>query len=136
MPSQAKSLAIDDPTDEQKNDALNSFFGAINKITMERRAAVSVAQPALTRLCHAMRQKTGQSYHIRGLLYSLWNGLPTDLSNVLLLDWALRQDVCAVILAFGFEEPGTKFFYAAIEDALKEAALLAWFLETEMEVAK
>src|ERR1043165_8319193 len=79
--------------------------GAIDRlksITGQQRAAVQLARPALRRLVDVMRNKTGQGYKLRALLYSLWNGMPTTLNAVCGLDHQLRQDLCDVILAWGY----------------------------------
>lgn len=95
----------------------------------ERRIAADAARPALARLIECMRHKTGQGYTLRKLLYSLWNGQPASLLDVLLLDWSLRQDFTAVLLGFGFESPEQSFFYDEIRTALTEAGLLDWFIQ-------
>jgi hypothetical protein len=124
-------------TEEEKQAALASFFSGIDRITKERRAATELAQPALERLCEVMRSMTGQSYKIRALLYSLWNGQPTGLIEILALDWDLRKDLIAVLLAFGFEgRDGVKFFYDAVKHEITAAGIWAWFIEAhESEVA-
>lgn len=138
-----RHLAIDEPTEEDRERVLKDFFGKLNTAAEERRAAVAAAQPALARLVNVMRQTTNQSGHVRGLLYSLFNGLPYSLLEIVSLDWAVQKDVAAVILAFGFEESEivdgkrvttTAFFYDAIKTAVTGAGLWAWFIEAESEV--
>jgi len=81
-----------------------------------------------------MGQATNQSYHLRALLYSLWNGQPTSLLEIVSLDWDLRKDLLAVLAAFGWEEPNNpsnaaySFFYTAIEQQLRQACLFEWFI--------
>jgi hypothetical protein len=124
-----ETFRIDEATEEEKAATLNSFFETQRKVNKERKAAVEVAIPALERICEAMRMKTGQSYHLRSLLYSLWNGQSAPVNAVLDLDWELRKDFCAVLLAFGFEYGATSFFYDAMTAQLKKARLFEWFLE-------
>jgi len=78
-----------------------------------------------------MGHKTGQGYKLRALLYSLWNGKPASLFEIVALDFEIRQDLCAVALAFGFEDwRGTdSFFYEQIRLAVSKAGLWHWFLE-------
>ena len=95
--------------------------------------AVKRAQPALKRLCQVMRHTTGQSYKVRSLLYSLWNGRPASLLQVVDLDFALRADLCAVIQAFGYGRGDWEFFYDAIKREVEAAGLWAWFLEAEVQ---
>lgn len=120
--------------DSQRDAVLNEMFAGLARTTKERRAAVAPAQAALARLCDVMRSGTNQSYHVRAMLFSLYNGKPASLIEVLSLDWAIRQDVCAVILAFGFEEPGTEFFYGAMKAAVTAAGLWDWFIARSEEV--
>jgi hypothetical protein len=59
---------------------------------------------------------------------------------VLNLDHELREDFCAVVLAFGFESsPNSEvksFFYDAMRDAFKSAGLYEWFLEARNQSEK
>ena len=119
-----------DPTETKA--ALETFGVTLLRIREERRASVPPAQAALARLITAMAAKSGQSYHLRALLYSAWNGQPADLSNLLCLDWDLRKDLLAVLLAFGWEErqgPPGSFYYDAIQKALTAANLFDWFTQ-------
>ena len=121
----------------KREKVLRDFFAHHNKVNVERREAVELAAPALVRLCEVMRRRSGQSYKIRALLYSLFNGQATELNEVLGLDWEIRKDVCAVILAFGFEEmrfdngirTGIEFFYEAMKAAVVDAGQWEWFRE-------
>ena len=88
---------------------------------------IKEAKPALLRLIHVMRNTTNQSYHVRALLFSLWNGKPTSLIEVVNLDNAVRQNVVAVILAFGLSDGREEFFYDAISLPLKQAGIFEWF---------
>jgi len=121
------------PNSEEEDAALQSFFGTVKKARAERRAAVELAVPALGRLCEVMAAQTGQSYKVRELLYSLWNGQPAELLEIVGLDWAIRRDLCAVLLAFGHEDREVQFFYDAIKSALVDAGLFAWFLAARRE---
>lgn len=136
----------DQPTDAEREAVLDGFFGEMKKVREEMRAAVQVAMPALERLCEVMQQKTGQSYHVRGLLYSLYNGQETSLLEIVAVDWAIKKDLCAVLLAFSYEnvispiadgEPHgvPDFYYAAMRAAIGEAGLWDWFVEAHKEEA-
>jgi len=126
-------LRLDEPTAEEREAALQSFGAAIRQTTTERRAAAELAVPALGRLCEVMAAQTGQSYKVRDLLYSLWNGQPAELLEIVALDWAIRRDLCAVLLAFGHEDREVQFFYDAVKSALVDAGLFAWFLAARRE---
>lgn len=76
-------------------------------------------------LIAACRHKTGQSYKLRGLLYSLWNGQPYSLLEIITLDQSLRHALLVVIANFG----APKFFYAEIKSAFVAAGLFDWFCE-------
>lgn len=105
------------------------FFAKLKAARHERRAACAAARPALLRLAEVLHARTGQSHTLRALLYSLWNGRPAPLIDVLTLDWPIRQDFCAVLLAFGYEDPAEQFFYDEIKSALQQVGLWDWFLE-------
>src|SRR5688500_11099303 len=92
------------PTEEENQAAIREFAMRGKRVRTEQKQAAEDAQPALTRLVEACAGKSGQAYKIRKLLFSAWNGKPADLSDVLCLDWELKKDICAVLLAFGFED--------------------------------
>lgn len=110
---------------------------AANRADM-RDLAIQARREALPFLVKAMAHKTGQGYKLRSLLYSLWNGKPADLSDVLGLDWNLRVALLVVIAAFGFEEKGgtgESFFYEAISTEIQQNGLTTWFVEAGEAVA-
>jgi len=108
--------------------ALDACFAALRDVQSERAAAARLAIPALRRLVATFPHRTGQSYKLRSLLWSLYNGRPADLSDMLCLDWALRKDLLAVMLGFGHEDKTVRFFYAAFDDAINlEAHQWDWF---------
>jgi hypothetical protein len=108
-----------------KNDDLMAFkevFAKLRADNEERKSACDSAVPAVDRLVRIMGNKTGQSYKLRALLYSLYNGQPTSLLEVVCLDWRIRKDFCSVLLAFGFEDSDTNFFYNASNQPSKTRA--------------
>lgn len=117
------------PTDEEQQAALKEFARCALLVRAEQRTLADKARPALTRLVEVMRQRTGQSYKLRALLFSLWNGKPADVSDVLSLDWEIRKDFATVLLAFGFSDGSREFFYNAVEEELRRAGLFPWFVE-------
>ncbi|NBW32042.1 MAG: hypothetical protein EBR48_05320 [bacterium] len=133
MNTPADTMVLDDePTAEERAAMLKSFFGEVSAVTKERIAAMESAFLAVPRLAEAMAQRTDQSYTIRKLLFSLWNGKAADVSDVMTLDWSLRKDVCAVILAFGFEDGPRKFWYDELIKLLRDAGgyrLEKWFVQ-------
>ena len=80
---------------------------------------------ALGELVEVCRNKTGQSYKIRGLLYSLWNGKPYSLLEIVSIDLKLRHDLLIVLACFGADN----FFYDEIKDAFVKRDLFDWFVE-------
>lgn len=131
-----KPVKIREYTDAEKKADLNEFFAAQRKERAERKEFAKLAPHAMKRLCRAMAQQTGQSYKLRDLIYSLWNGQRASLLEVVELDWGIRQDLTTVILAFGYEalpksmdENDPSFFYDAIKAAVVEAGLWDWFCE-------
>jgi hypothetical protein len=125
---------INIPTKEETDAAFKEYFARQKSVTAERVKAAVVAVPALKRLCQVMCERSGQPYKVRALLYSLWNGKPVELIEVVSLDWELHQDICAVVLAFGFEGGGVKFFYTAIENEIRAVGQWDWFLEERYNV--
>lgn len=83
------------------------------------------AHAAIQQLIAAMRQRTGQGYKLRALLYSLWNGKPASLLNIVDLDPPLRAALLAVLAVFGRHD----FFYDEIKAHFVEAGLFEWFTE-------
>ena len=120
-----KPPVIPFPTEAENQAILDEFFAGQQTIRREHTAAAVHAAECLGRLIATFPQRTGQSHQLRGLLYSLWNGQPHDLSDVLCLDWSLKKDFCHVVLAFGHDD----FFYDAIQALLREAGQFDWFLE-------
>lgn len=112
-------------------EAARDLFARIKADQAERRRASQDALNAMPALLRCMGNRTGQSYKLRALLWSLYNGKPTSLIEILGLDWQVRKGLAAVILAFGFEErsTGASFFYEAIKDQIAGAGLWAWFCE-------
>lgn len=112
---------------------LPADFGAELKRTLQQqRGVIEFARAALTGLVEVCAGKTGQSYKVRALLYSAWNGQATSLLDGLVgLDWAIKRDVLTVLLAFGCEPGGgtPEFFYDAISEAFRQAGLFEWFCE-------
>jgi hypothetical protein len=72
-----------------------------------------------------MRHKTGQSYKVRSLLYSLWNGKPASLLDILSIDRDLRMALLLIMGAFGSRD----FFYNEIKKPIVDAGLFDWFCE-------
>jgi hypothetical protein len=106
------------------------FHAKMRQLKTERAEAVSAACPALKRLCDVMQCRSGQPYKVRALLWSLYNGKPVNLSETLNLDWDLKKDFAAVLLAFGDDS----FFYDAMREQITVAGLWPWFtLESEAQ---
>lgn len=105
------------------------YFQELQAAKDERRSMVPDAREALQRLVVAMAHKSGQGLKLRALLYSLWNGKPASLNEVLLLDWTLHKDFCKVLLAFGYNDAHGEFFYDDIKAAVQQHGLWEWFLQ-------
>ena len=101
-----------------------AFFKAQRRINEERAKAACEAREAMTVLTAVMAGGSGQSYKVRALLFSLWNGKAASLLDVIDLDFDIRKQVVAVILGFGHP----KFFYDQIQQPLVAANLWPWFL--------
>lgn len=125
-----------EPRTADQEAALDAFFGAQRKMADERRAAVDVARPALARLCQVLRVRGGQSYKLRALLYSLYNGQAASLIEIVCLDWNIRQDLCALLLAFGYESHTRvedAFYYDALKAAITATGQWDWFIACDEE---
>jgi len=116
-------------TEEEDAAHLKEFFAIQRAMTQERRQACVAALPALDRLAEMMTGDSGQCYKVREILFSLWNGKPACLIEIVNLDWAVRKDLVAVILAFGWEDASVKFFYDALKGAVSRAGRWEWFIE-------
>jgi len=116
------------PLDPETKSLLTGFFA----MAKEQNAATPEGLAALKRLVKAtVHQDSGQVGVIRSFLLSLYNGENprVDLSEVMRLDWALRKDLCAVILTVGnsgFADSDIRDAYEAAGDKNAE-----WFLGTQ-----
>jgi hypothetical protein len=82
-------------------------------------------QEAMALLIDCMSNRSGQSYKVRNLLYSLWNGQATgSLIELRALDGEIRFALCVVFLRFGID-----FEYDDISGPIKKAGLFDWFIE-------
>ncbi len=124
------------PTKEEDAAHLELFFEARNRIKIERRAACQSALPALERLATVMCERSGQPYKVREILFSLWNGKPAALIEIVNLDWEIRKDLCAVIMAFGYEDSTGGLFYDAVQSAVTAAGQWDWFIEERENLDK
>lgn len=141
-----KSVVIVEPTEEENKAALDEFFADQRKMNAEKREAVKAAIPALERLCEVLKDRSGQPYKLRAILFSIWNGKPASLVEIVCLDWDIRKDLCAVLLAYGYDAPpqfegqpseksAPDFFYDEIRTAITKAGQWNWFLEAGQEEA-
>lgn len=115
--------------EEIADQAVKDALAEMRAHALERRQACVDALPALDRLAEMMLGGSGQCYKVREILFSLWNGKPASLIEVVNLDWAVRKDLVAVILAFGYEDSKVKFFYDALKSAVERRGNWDWFIE-------
>ncbi len=104
----------------EQDAALAEFFAAVRTAAKEADAAVDDAKPALARLAAAIvNRDNGQALRVRSMLASLYTGGSTlaDVSDIMTLDWALRKDLCSLLLAFGHGEFGYEYLKSAFEQA-------------------
>lgn len=116
-------------TDTERETALAEFFATVRTAARESDAAVLAAKPALERIAQAIAGRdSGQALRVRSILVSLYTGgaVLADVSDLMTLDWSLRQNLCAVLLAFGHGEFGYDYMRTAFEDAGDRNA--QWFL--------
>jgi hypothetical protein len=93
-------------------------------------SAVLEASPALDRLMEVLKGRSGQPFKLRALLYSMWNGKPWTLNDIVCFDWQIKKDLCAVLLAWGHNN----FFYTHLENAIRAVGQWVWFLEERNNV--
>ncbi len=123
------SHPIHRPNEADRKAALDEFFSAVRAAARESDAAVAAAKPALERLADAIAGRDhGQAIRVRSILISLYTGgtVLADVSDLLALDWTLRRDLCAVLLAFNHGEFSYDYLRAAFERAGDKNA--RWFL--------
>lgn len=125
---------ISDISNEPKSHTLKKFLMAQREIQLKRRRHCLLALPAMDRLAAILKYRSGQPYKLRGLLYSLWNGKPASLLELVSLDWQIREDFLQVAAAFGYEDQQHKFFYDHMRDAIERAGQWGWFLEERFNV--
>lgn len=117
------------PEDSKCEAAHADFFATVRTAARESDAAVLAAEPALERIAQAIvGRDSGQALRVSSILLLLYAGgaVLADISDLLTLDWSLRQDLCAVLLAFGHGEVGYDYMRTAFEDAGDRNA--QWFL--------
>jgi hypothetical protein len=119
-----------------RDELIAESLRQMRAVTQEHREAAKAARAALARLVTACSHRGGQSKRVRALLYSLWNGAPRSVLDGLSgIDWAIKRDLCAVMLGFGWD--GDKQVPAFHYDQLKDAFALAgewdWFLQEAPE---
>ena len=118
-----------DITEAEREAALKEFVAAVRTAAIEIDASVDAAKPALAQLAAAVAgHNNGQALRVRALLISLYTGgsALADVSDLMALDWPLRKDLCAVMLAFGHGEFGYDYMKSAFEQAGDRDA--RWFL--------
>jgi hypothetical protein len=123
------SHPIPSSNETERQAALDELFAAVRTAAREADDAVTAAKPALERLASAIAgHDHGQAIRARAILISLYTGgtVLADVSDLLALDWSLRRDLCAVLLAFNHGEFSYDYLRAAFERAGDRNA--QWFL--------
>jgi len=129
-------LDIEFEGEETADAEMKDSLAKMRAHALERRQACIVALPALARLVEVMHGRSGQPYKVREILFSLWNSKPCDLLHVVNLDWEIRKDLVAVILAFGYEDSKVKCFYDALKSAVERSGNWDWFIEESENLDK
>ncbi len=131
----SKSIPSIAPADQRDGNAtLIDFFAAVRSAAHESAGAVSKAKPALARIASAIVGRDhGNALRVRAILVSLYTGgsILAEVSDLMALDWSLRKDLCAVLLAFGHGDFGDEYLKAALENAGDHDA--RWFLDAAPE---
>ena len=108
------------PDATSRDRIVAEFFAAVRAAARESQLAVAKAKPALNRIASAIvHRDNSQALHVRSILVSLYTGgsILADVSDLMALDWSLRKDLCAVLLAFGHGEFGYEYLKTAFETA-------------------
>lgn len=79
---------------------------------------------ALERLLPVLAGRSGQSYTVRGILFSLWNGEPYSWLEVVSLDTVIRKDLAVLVTSWGADG----FFYHEMKTAVSAAGQWGWFI--------
>ncbi len=87
---------------------------------------------ALDRLVPVLSGRSGQSYKLRGILFSMWNGQPFSWNEIVSMDTDIRKDLSVLIVAWGHDG----CFYTELQRAVTAAGQWHWFLEQAHEVEK
>lgn len=115
-----------------REQALREFAASLHQTAIESEAAVVHAKEALKRLTEAIvGGDNGQALRVRAMLRSIYSAGATlaDFSDLMTLDWAVRKDLCAVLLAFGCGDLDYAYLRRAFETAGDDGA--RWFLGTD-----
>lgn len=109
--------------------AADDFGKSLSDMQRERVALVTPALEALRRLVAVCGAGSSQSCKVAMLLWSLYNGRPVSLLDLVGLDWAIRKDLGTVMLAWGFESRAGSFFYAEMKAVFRAAGLWGWMMD-------
>jgi hypothetical protein len=118
-----------DTSDVERAAVLREFLDLIRTAKTESDVAVVAAKPALARIaCSVVGHDHGQALRVRAILRSIYSGgsILADVSDLMALDWSLRKDLCAVLLAFGHGDFEYTYMRSAFEEAGDGGA--DWFL--------
>lgn len=129
-------LDIEFQNEAGADELVKASLARMRSNALERREACVVALPALDRLADMMTSGSGQCFKVREILFSLWNGKPAGVIEIVNLDWNVRKDLVAVLLAFGYEDSQAKCFYDALQAAVRRAGIWEWFIEESDNLEK
>lgn len=110
---------------------MNEAFATMRTIQREFSEAGKRAKSACYRLAKVLMGTSGQPYKLRALLFSLWNGKPWTLNDVVALDWTIRKDLCLLLLGWGSSE----CFYDELREAIESVGQWEWFIEEAENLA-
>ena len=114
--------------EQRDEEELEAMLAEMKTRHSQYRLKGGLALQALDRLALVLQHRSGQPYKLRALLYSLYNGKPASLIEVLGLDAEIRADLALVVEGFGFEDAKVKCFYDAMKAAITKAGQWEWFI--------
>ena len=128
-PRPPPSINIDECPNCEKETRL-SIWTTLQEQFQHGASQGQLGRDAIQRLMPVLAGRSGQCFKLRGILYSLWNGQPYSLVEVVNLDWEIKQNLSVVMASWGY--PGC--FYDDLRDAIVKTGQWPWFLEQEEEV--
>jgi len=106
-----------------EDELTKQAYDRMREATKRAMLAAQVAIGAIDRLMPVLQGRSGQSFRVRGILWSLYNGKAYSWLEIVHLDRAIKEDLAALMLGWGC--PGC--FYDELKAAVTAAGQWQWF---------